>query len=210
MTKRKSHYTPRAADDICTAIALGKTLREALDEMGVLAPTVQTVWNWQDSIPEFGEKMERARQFSADGHADMMLEMAREAIKNPSKAAAIRVASDILKWQAEIRNQKKYGSKVQHELTKPPMSPLELRAEIKALEAELGVKAVPGMNTAPVFTRKTEAELAAGTAGTFPAAREMEEPAPTPKPDEPIDLATAQGTHHAAFDEGDGSPPWVQ
>lgn len=209
MTKRKSHYTPRAADDICTAIALGKTLRQALAEMGVLAPTVQTVWNWQDTIPEFGEKMERARQFSADGHADMMLEMANEAINNPSKAAAIRVASDILKWQAEIRNQKKYGSKVQHEVAAKALSPAELRAEIKALETELGVKAVPGMNTAPVFTRKTEAELAAAGG---PAAREVEEPAPTPNPapDEPIDLATAQGTHHAAFDEGDGSPPWVQ
>lgn len=207
MTKRKSHYTPRVAEEICTLIALGKTLRQALAEIGILAPSVQTVWNWQESKPEFAAKMESARQFSADGHADMMLEMASEAIKNPSKAAAIRVASDILKWQAEIRNQKKYGSKVQHELAAKALSPAELRAEIKSLEAELGVKAVPGMNTAPVFTRKTEEELAAKVApsGEHP-------PAPAQIPDEPeqVDLATRQGLLHEAFDEGDGSPPWVQ
>lgn len=216
MTKRKSHYTPRVADDICTKIALGKTLKQALAEIGILAPGVETVWSWQDTKPEFAEKMERARQFSADGHADMMLEMADEALRNPSKAAAIRVASDILKWQAEIRNQKKYGSKVQHELAKAPMSPADLRAEIRALEAELGVKAVPGMNTAPVFVRKTEAELMADGKGNVveagPAARENPAPAqivPTPEP-EPVDLATQQGVLHAAFDESDGSPPWVQ
>lgn len=207
MTKRKSHYTPRVADDICTKIALGKTLKQALAEIGILAPGVETVWSWQDTMPDFAAKMERARQFSADGHADMMLEMADEALRNPSKAAAIRVASDILKWQAEIRNQKKYGTKVQHEIPAKALSPAELRAEIRALEAELGVKAVPGMNTAPVFVRKTEEELAAG-----PAARENPAPAqivPTPEP-EPVDLATQQGVLHAAFDESDGSPPWVQ
>lgn len=201
MTKRRAHYTPRIAEDICELVALGKTLRQALVEVGPLAPTIATVWKWQDSVPEFGEKMERARQFSADGHADLMLEMAQQVIATPSKASAIKVASDILKWQAEIRNSKKYGSKVQHELTKPPMSPLELRAEIKALEAELGVKAVPGMNTAPVFTRKTEAELA-NPAQPKP---EPEEVAVEP---EAMDLATRQSDIHNAFDaEG---PPWVQ
>lgn len=161
MTKRKSHYTPRIADEICKLIALGSTLKQALAKIGLLAPCMETVWVWQDTKPEFAEKMERARQFSADGHADWMLEMAEEVIRTPSKATAIKVATDILKWQAEIRNQKKYGSKVQHELTKPPLSPAELRAEIKSLENELGVVATPGMNTAPVFKRKTEAELAA-------------------------------------------------
>lgn len=209
MTKRKSHYTPRVAEEICTLIALGKTLRQALAEIGILAPSVQTVWNWQDTKPEFAERLERARQFSADGHADMMLEMAQQVITTPSKAGAIKVASDILKWQAEIRNAKKYGSKVQHELTKPPMSPADLRAEIKALEAELGVKAVPGMNTAPVFTRKTEEELAAKVA---PSGENPPAPAQivVEAEPEPVDLATRQGLLHEAFDDGDGSPPWVQ
>lgn len=205
MTKRRSHYTPRIAADICVKIAMGATLKEALAETGTLAPTIETCWRWLDEIPEFKEQYERARQMQADIHADEMLQMSRDVIKTPSKAAAIKVACDILKWQAEIRNSKKYGSKVQHELTKPVMSPEDLRAEIKALEAELGVKAVPGMNTAPVFTRKTEEELATGSAGSVAGGF----PAPTPNPEpEPTDLSSKHGDIHTNFDAE--SPPWVQ
>lgn len=161
MTKRKSHYAPRIAETICLHIAMGETLEDALVKVGVIAPTLKTVWTWLDTHPEFAERMDRARQMQGDMNADKMLKMSETVLANPSKAAAIRVAADILKWQAEIRNPKKYGSKVQHELTKPPLSPAELRAEIQNLQRELGVVAVPGMNTAPVFTRKTEEELVA-------------------------------------------------
>jgi hypothetical protein len=65
--------------------------------------------------------------------------MATDVIANPSKAGAYKVASDILKWQAEIRDPKKYGQKVQHELKAPPLKAEDLKAEIKRLEEDLGI-----------------------------------------------------------------------
>lgn len=117
---------------------MGETIKAALAKEP-LAPNLPTFWKWLDEFPEFREKYERARQMQADIHADRILEMAADVIANPRVAAAYKVASDILKWQAEIRDPKKYGQKVQHELKAPPLKPDDLKAEIKRLEEELGV-----------------------------------------------------------------------
>jgi hypothetical protein len=138
--RRRSHYTLRIADRICESIALGDTIKEALAKEP-LGPSLSAFWKWLDEYGEFREKYERARQLQADMHADDMLQCARDAINNPKNAPAYRVAADILKWQAEIRDSKKYGTKVQHELKAPPLKPDDLRAEIARLEAELGVSA---------------------------------------------------------------------
>jgi hypothetical protein len=139
-SKRKAHYTVRIANRICEYIALGDTIKAALAKEP-LGPSLTLFWRWLDEYPEFREKYERARQMQADVHADRILEMAAEVVANPRIAPAYRVASDILKWQAEIRDPKKYGQKVQHELKAPPLKPEDLKAEIKRLEDELGVTA---------------------------------------------------------------------
>lgn len=137
--KRKAHYTVRIADQICEQIALGKTLRHALKVVGYLAPTEITIWRWLDAHPDFREKYDRARKYQADSHADTMLEMAEQVIKDPKLASAYKVSSDILKWQAEVRNRGKYGRKAEEKSTKT-MNPEKLRQEIKRLENELGVQ----------------------------------------------------------------------
>lgn len=163
MAKRKAHYCVRIGKEICEQIALGKTLTKALEIAGPLAPNKATFWRWLEEFPAFGEQYERARAMQADAHADRMLELADDVLERPNRAAAIKVASDIIKWQAEIRNPRTYGSKVQHELKAPPMSPEQLKKEIAALEAELGVKAQPGMDTAKrhdTQPKATEPEVA--------------------------------------------------
>jgi hypothetical protein len=146
----------RIAKAICDQIALGKPLSKALEIVGPLAPNKFTLWKWLDDHPEFRELYERARALQADAHADRMLELAEDCLEKPSKAAAIKVACDIMKWQAEIRNPRTYGTKVQHELKAPPMKPEDLKREIAALEAELGVKAQAGMDTAKRHTPAEE------------------------------------------------------
>lgn len=147
MAKRKSHYTVRMGNRLCEHIALGDTLKKALEKEGVWAPTMATFWKWLDEYPEFKEKYARARQMQADVHADRVLEIAEEVLKNPRQAPAYRVASDILWKQAEIRDPAKYGQKVQHELKAPPLKPDDLRAEIRRLEEELGVKVASPSST---------------------------------------------------------------
>lgn len=136
--KGYAHYTPRIAARICEHIALGMTIKAALAEEP-LGPTLRVFWKWLDEYPEFRERFERAQQLQATMHADRILEMAAEVIAAPGKAQAYKVASDILKWQAEIRDPKKYGQKVQHELKAPPLKPEDLKTEIKRLEEELGI-----------------------------------------------------------------------
>jgi hypothetical protein len=137
-SKRRAHYTVRIAVRLCEHIALGHTLKEALAKEP-LGPNATIFWRWLDEYPEFRERYERARKMQAHVHADRMLELAEDALVTPSKAAAIKVATDIYKWMSEIRDPAKYGAKVEHKLVAPPLKPEDLKAEIKRLETELGV-----------------------------------------------------------------------
>ena len=143
--KRAAHYVVRIADQICEQIAIGKTLKQALAIVGYLAPNINAVYKWLDIHPEFREKYERARQLQADIHADDMLELGQEAIRDPKAAAGFKVAADILKWQAEVRNKVRYGKAIE-ENNKKALDPAKIREEIKRLEHELGIveaKVVP-------------------------------------------------------------------
>lgn len=118
---------------------MGETLKDALDKVGYLAPTMTTVWRWLDEHADFREMYERARQLQADTDADDMRVLGREIRDKPTAAAAYRVAIDVLKWQAEVRNKVKYGTKGEDPKTARPLDPTKLRQEIKRLEDELGV-----------------------------------------------------------------------
>lgn len=148
MSRRAAHYAARIADQICEHIADGKTLNEALKLIGYLAPSQVTVFKWLDKYPEFRERYERARQLQADVHADQMLEIGKTAIDsttNPKLIPGLKVAADILKWQAEVRNKSRYGKAIE-ENNKKALDPAKIREEIKRLEAELGIaekKVVP-------------------------------------------------------------------
>lgn len=137
MGGRRAHYTTRIAKRLCEHIALGATLKQAL-EKEPLAPTIPMFWRWLDEYPEFREMYDRARTLQADLMADTICEMAENVLRQPKFAPAYKVAADILKWQAEIRNPGKYGPKVQVE-HKATLDPKKLSAEIKQLEAELGL-----------------------------------------------------------------------
>lgn len=135
---RPGHYVARTGDMICEHIALGATLEEALEKVGYLAPSEKNFWKWIDQNEDFRAKYERARQMQADKHADQMLQMSRDVLRAPKAAAAYRVAIDILKWQAEVKNRSRYGSKGEQKAV-TPLDPQKIRAEIKRLEKELGV-----------------------------------------------------------------------
>lgn len=142
---KRGHYIKRTGDLICEQIALGKTLQQALDHVGYLAPSPARFWVWLENHPEFREQYERARQLAADMHADKVQELAEQVLRDPKASGAYKVAADIWRWQAEVRNSGKYGKRIEPKRSKP-MDPAKLREEIKRLEKELGVaesKVVP-------------------------------------------------------------------
>lgn len=138
MARRAAHYAARIADQICEHIADGKTLNEALKEIGYLAPTQVTVFKWLDKYPEFRERYERARSLQADVHADGVIELSKKVLLDPKAAPAFKVAADIMRWSAEVRNKTRYGKAIE-ENNKKAMDPAKIREEIKRLEAELGI-----------------------------------------------------------------------
>ena len=137
---RKAHYTVRIANDICTNIALGMTLDEALKEVGYLAPTIPQLWTWLDAHEDFREKYDRARQLQADMLADRTLKFVKEVLADPKAAPAYKVATDILKWHAAIRNRKVYNPMDNANDKQAPLDAAKIKLEIKRLEKELGVQ----------------------------------------------------------------------
>lgn len=137
MGGRKAKYTTRIAKRICEHIALGDTLHQALGKEP-LGPSVPLFWRWLDEYPEFREMYERARVLQADLMCDTIMVMAQNVLKTPKFAPAYKVAADILKWQAEIRNPARYGTKVTVE-HKATLDPVKMKKEIAQLEKELGL-----------------------------------------------------------------------
>jgi len=149
MSKRRAHYCVRIAKDICQHIAMGKTLNQALAEVGVLAPTKVTLYRWLEEYPEFEKMYQRALQWQANSHADRIVELADVALSNSKLAPAVKVASDIFRWSAEMRDPGKYSPKAPQNHKPPPKTPDEIKREIARLEKELGTGSVqPGMVTA--------------------------------------------------------------
>ena len=153
MSRRPGHYVPRTGDLICEQIATGKSLRQALQEVGYLAPTPKRFWRWIEENQDFREKYERARMLQADTLADRMLEMHEEVLKQPRAASAYKVSGDILRWQAEVRNRARYGAKSE-EKAKPPMDAAKMRDEIKRLQKELGVIEDPAKSNVTPLKRE--------------------------------------------------------
>lgn len=156
MSKRRAHYCVNIANRICEYIALGYGLPKALELTGGLAPSVPMFYRWLEEYPEFRERYMRAREFQAHTHADRILEMAEAAmlIENTKLVPGLRLASDIFRWNAEMRHPEEYSPKASQEVKRKAKTPDEIRKEIERLKGELGMTSTPqpGMVTARQHT----------------------------------------------------------
>lgn len=121
-------FTPELGEKIAGLIANGIPVEDSTLNGAVLAPGIArrlgfnpaTFYDWQQVHPEFGESIARARQESAHRIADRMLALADAALAEPTLANAVRVAADILKWQAGVRNPGIYGERQRIEIEAAP------------------------------------------------------------------------------------------
>lgn len=122
---RPSSYSQEIADRICSELAEGKSMRAVCREEGM--PSMQTVFSWLRTKPDFLEQYTRAKDEAADALVDEMLDIADEATNdwmevhdkdNPGyrlNGEAInrsRLRVDTRKWIASKLKPKKYGDKV--------------------------------------------------------------------------------------------------
>ncbi len=103
-------YSPeeieKAKDQVCREIAEGKSLKAICEQDGV--PHRDTIHQWLADDSAFSDKYVRAREDQADFYADEIIDIA-DTEPDANKA---RVRIDARKWKASKLQPKKYGDKV--------------------------------------------------------------------------------------------------
>ena len=121
---------------VCEMVVEGQTVRQIADYFSV---SPGTVLYWIESKPEYAEQYARARASAADMFENDIIEAAQAV--TPETAAADRVKIDALKWVAARRAPKRYGDKLQQELTGPDGGPVQqvvlTAADYKAARSEM-------------------------------------------------------------------------
>lgn len=135
MAGRPTDYTEELGIDICALIAEGKALATICKSENM--PSIRTVYYWLKQKPEFLQLYTRAKEDSADALTDESLEIADNIVGNPVlidgvpmqldgkvltvvDAASInhaRLRIETRKWYASKLKPKKYGDKIDHEVT---------------------------------------------------------------------------------------------
>lgn len=138
-----SKYSDELADQIAVMVADGTPIDTTkvgndIAVCGVeskVGVSASTIYRWQQERPDFAEKIRKARIESADRIADKCNALADVALDNPHMAQACKVASDILKWTAGVRNKNIYGEsrRVEVEIT-ADLGDRLMRAEQRVIE----------------------------------------------------------------------------
>lgn len=111
-TGRPSIYSSELADEICSRIAGGESLRGICKEAAM--PTVSTVLLWVVQDREgFSEQYTRAQDAKGSYDADRTQEVYDAVERGDIDSGQARVMFDILRWSAERRAPKRYSSKHQ-------------------------------------------------------------------------------------------------
>jgi len=127
LPRKRVCYTPELGAEVISLIANGIPIEDSTLNGAVLAPGIasrigihpSTFYDWQQQHPDFAESIARAREESAHRIADRLLALADAALAEPALANAVRVAADILKWQAGVRNPAMYGERQRIEIDAP-------------------------------------------------------------------------------------------
>lgn len=108
---RPTTYTPELADEICTRLAEGESLRAICRDNHT--PSVGTVLRWVGENKEFQDHYARAREVQAETLADEIVSIADDSEEDSKvKTARDRLRVDSRKWVASKLLPKKYGDKL--------------------------------------------------------------------------------------------------
>ncbi len=135
---RPSDYSEVIADEICEELASGRSLVQICESKDF--PHTSTVYRWLEAHESFRDKYARARELQAERYAAEIIALADtpvEARKVVMKADGgeeitigdavdrTRLQIDARKWYASKLAPKKYGDKVQQEVSGPDGAPIQ-------------------------------------------------------------------------------------
>lgn len=117
---RHSLYNDSLAEEICTRLAAGETLRAICQSEHI--PAHSTVLGWVNDLPSFADRYARARQMGLDVIAEEIIEIADESssdtvssergdMPNSEWIARSRLRVDVRKWLLSKLRPDKYGDR---------------------------------------------------------------------------------------------------
>lgn len=133
-TGRPSDYTEDLAESICARLAQGESMRKiSLDDD---MPSCKTMFTWLRVHESFLQQYETAKAECADMYAEEIIEIADDTANdyidvtddngatgatrlNTEHVQRSRLRIDSRKWIASKLKPKKYGDKIQQEITAP-------------------------------------------------------------------------------------------
>lgn len=115
---RPTIYSQELADEMCSQLSEGKSLRKVCEAADM--PAKSTVFSWLRTNTEFLDQYTRAKEEAADSLIDEIIELSDEAstvIKGDDKSDSARVQAKHLqiearKWLASKLKPKRYGDKL--------------------------------------------------------------------------------------------------
>lgn len=110
---RPSDYLPEVAEDICSLLMQGESLRKICARPGM--PAISTVMVWLQRYEEFMEQYARAREVQAEILAEDIINLADAAVEEGAAVAKARLQVDARKWYASKMAPKRYGDRIQHD-----------------------------------------------------------------------------------------------
>lgn len=123
---RQGSFRTATAARICERIAAGESLRTVCRDPKM--PGRSTVLRWlaaeTQAAARFRDQYARAREAQADALAEEVLEIADDASEDPQRS---RLRFDARRWYAGKVAPKKYGDKVQAEVTGADGGPVTIR-----------------------------------------------------------------------------------
>lgn len=108
-------YSQDTKDNICARIANGESLRAVCRDNGM--PNQDTVHMWLNKDDAFVEQYARACARREDSFFDDLIEIADSVTADAAEVAKARVQIDARKWVLSRMNPKKYGDRVQQEVS---------------------------------------------------------------------------------------------
>lgn len=150
---RPSDFTQELADLICERLADGESLRNICDSENM--PSRTTVFRWIAANTDFRNQYACAREAQADFYAESTIDISDEEVTmikrskhggkddegdgdlevvfDPTAVARNRLRVDARKWYAAKLAPKKYGDKMQTELTGANGGPVEFTKIVREI-----------------------------------------------------------------------------
>jgi hypothetical protein len=129
-----SSYTPEIGASICGKLCEGQSLRSICAAEGM--PDKSTVMTWLHRHPDFRAMYIAARELGAEAMADEVIAIATAPMK-AEDAPVVRVRLDAVKWAAAKFAPKRWGDRVQAELSGPGGAPLQIMPAVPMVPTQV-------------------------------------------------------------------------